>query len=604
MLKASWIPTPLIPAAARSPVPILPVSRPPRFRVVYVAGRLAALAASLLVLRLTPGYDPDRLARRVREVCETLGGLWIKAGQIIALRIDLLPAALCRELSKLQSRALGFPPEVARAIVEQDLGAPLESVFDEWEGLPFAAASIGQVHRARLRHEGVWVAVKVQKPHSKALFASDLMVIEGLVSLVRLLRFYPHMKWQDGLHELRQIMREELDFSFEAGSTRRMKRILRTHKVYAPRVFARYSSPRVLVTEFVDMVLMADYLRVAQEDPDRLQQWREENGVVPSRVARRLIRSFQRQLMDDNLFHGDLHPGNIGLLRGGRVVLIDFGATSFTEGDYLWKFRTLMRTLATGEFAKSADMCLMLCANLPPIDLGLVHGRLVHVIRAWAAGTWVKQLPYHDKSVGRLTLDVMQVLLGYRCTMEWSWLRLHRASATLDASLIELAPGIDYRKLTARTFAAIERRRLQRAVGAMGVRRTMAAVQEALERPARLRDYVAAQEALIRRQVQVFRGLADTTGTAISTVVGLGRLAVLVQAGVAIAVVVSASGSAMISAWLTRWLGGVTLEATSADPRPLLAVLLLDVWLWCALVRIGRAVGGDRAYHHRQAVTA
>lgn len=583
-------------------MPIRAVARPTRYRTLYVLSQFAVLAASLAALLLRRGRDPEQFARRVREVFERMGGLWIKTGQLLALRIDLFPVSLCRELSRLQSQALGFPDRVARQIVEEDLGGPLDLYFDVWEGAPIAAASIGQVHRARLRHEQVWVAVKVQKPHSAELFARDFTVVEWIVRIVGLLRIYPHMKWRDGLHELRQIMREELDFGFEAGSTRRMRKSLRRHGVHVPKVFSKYCTARILVLEFLDMVLMADYLRVGREDPERLQQWRVENNVKPRVVARRLIHSIQRQMLEDNLFHGDLHPGNIGLLRDSRVAVIDFGTTNFTEADYLRRFRALMRTLTTDEFAKAADLCLMLCASLPPIDLGHVHARLVRVLQTWAARTRVPDLPFHDKSMDTLTTQVMQVLLGYRCTMEWGWLRLHRASSTLDASLIDLYPDVDYRKVTGEFFAKAERRRLRRALSVMGARRTLHAAAEALQAPERTREYASMQAALIRRHVQVFQGVADSTGAAARAVLGVGRLVVLVQGALLAAVLVSGGGAAAASYWATQWLWG--LADQSLDPRPLAAVLLFDIWLWFALTRVLRAIGNDRVALHRRAAAA
>jgi ubiquinone biosynthesis protein len=604
MLKSSWIPTPLVKPDGRPPLRIVDVRPPSGSRTLYVTTELLLLAVSVMAMLIGPGRrDPDRIARRVREVFERMGGLWIKAGQLIALRIDLLPVALCRELAALQNQALGFPPDVARRIVEEDLGAPIDRYFDVWETEPIAAASIGQVHRARLRDEQVWVAVKVQKPYSKDLFARDLAVIEWIVRLVQALRLYPHMKWHEGLYELRQIMREELDFGYEASSTRRMRKRLRADRIYVPKVFSRYCTPRVLVAEFVEMVLMVDYLRVAREDPLRLEDWRRENGINPRRVARRLVHSFQRQMLELNLYHGDLHPGNIGLLRNGRVALIDFGTTNFTETDYLWKFRTLMRTLATGEFAKSADMCLMLCASLPPIDLGAIHARLVQVLHAWATRTWVKELPYHDKSMDNLTMEVMQVLLGYRCTMEWAWLRLHRASSTLDASLMELSPGIDYRKTTARTFVMAERRRLNRGLTPATARRTLKAATDLTARPARVEEYVTSQTALIRRQAQVFRGVADRVSAAMAALTAIGRLLILAH----LAVVVGAAATAWTtgeSTWIARLIGGPAGGLAEPDPRPLVAMLAVDAWLWFALARVRRAIGAGRVPLHQKVVAA
>lgn len=249
-------------------------------------------------------------------------------------------------------------------------------------------------------------------------------------------------------------------------------------------------------------------------------------------------------------------------------------------------------------------MCLMLCGRLPPIDLALVHTRLVQVLHAWATRTWVKELPYHDKSMGNLTNEVMLVLLGHRCTMEWAWLRLHRASSTLDASLIELAPGIDYRKITAESFALFEQRRLRRAVTALGARRTLQALGDVLNRPARLEEYVQGQAALIRRQAQVFRGFADRAGAAASGLIAMGRLLVLAQAAIVVGVAASAWWATTASQWMGPWLAGVGGATTPHDVRPLVAVLLVDAWIWFALTRVRTALGDGRVYLHRQAVAS
>lgn len=598
MLNPSWIPTPLVSVSERSPVPILPVVAPSRFRAVLVVWQFLVLAGALIGLLLRRG-DAGRYARRVRETFERLGGLWIKAGQVIALRIDFLPETLCRELSRLQSSALGFPGEVSEQIIEQDLGVPLDAIFDHWERTPIAAASVGQVHRARLRDGGVWVAVKIQKPYSADLFERDLVVIKWLVRLVNMLGIYPNMKWQDGFEELSHIMREELDFGFEASSTRRMRKLLKDHNVYVPKVFSRYCTPRVLVLEFVDMVLMADYLRIANEDPGRLGQWREDNNVNPGKVARRLVYSFQRQLLEDNSYHGDMHPGNIGLLRDSRIALIDFGSNNFTEADYLSRFKLLMQTVATGEFAKGADMCLMLCASLPQIDLALVHTKLTHVMHSWAKRALVAELPFHDKSMGNLTMLIMQVLLGYRCTMEWAWLRMHRASSTLDASLIELAPGINYRKVTARSFANAGARRIERLVSAAGARRSLRAAVDMLQQPANADEYIAAQAGLIRRQVQVFRGFTDAAGAALMTLVNLGKLVVITQVAILLAVVI---GRMFTTPLAPPLMDAIPTRALELDSRAIVLALTISAWLWMALTRLRQAIGDERTQLHRQAV--
>jgi ubiquinone biosynthesis protein len=601
MLAASRIPSPLVPHEMRAAVPILPVTRPSRFRTAYVLFQFAKLMGAYLQSILLRGRHAERFAPLVRETFEQMGGLWIKAGQVLALRIDLLPADLCTELASLQSRALGFPGDDARRIVEASLDAPLDRYFDAWVDAPIAAASIGQVHRARLRQEQIWVAVKIQKPYSRELFALDFRVITWLVRVIQFCRIYPHMKWPDGIAELQQIMHEELDFGFEAASTRAMRRLLKAHGAYVPTVFDRYCAAHVLVTEYVDMVLMADYLRIGREDPSRLQRWRRDNNVRPRLVAKRLVRSFQRQMLEDNRYHGDMHPGNIGLLRDSRVVLIDFGTTNFTEAEYLGRFRLFMRALAMGDSAKGADLSLTMAASLPPLDLSLIQARLTQTLQAWSRRTLVKELPFHDKSMDNLTNEMIKVLLGFRCTMEWAWLRLHRASSTLDASLIELDPGIDYRSRTRQYFEAAERRRLQSALTPEGARRLAVTTSHTVALPERGLEYVQQQSRLIRRQARVIRSLA---GNALETLVTGARLIVMSQAVLAVFVYGALSQNPSSPSALFGWIRARIPVEWLADPSWLAVVLFVDVWIWLALARIKRATADDATIPLRAVVTS
>ena len=153
----------------------------------------------------------------------------------------------------------------------------------------------------------------------------------------------PHMRWQDMLWEVEQLMAEELDYNYEIANIRRMKKVLSRHNIYVPKVFSHYCSERVLVMEFIHGVVMADYLKVAASDPLRLKAWCEENNVEPRRLGKRLFFSNLRQLFEDNLFHGDLHPGNIVLLRDSRIAFIDLGSIGFSDRDFLEKYALYFR---------------------------------------------------------------------------------------------------------------------------------------------------------------------------------------------------------------------------------------------------------------------
>ena len=515
-------------------VDVQPVSR---LRTATTVVALMRLCRRLLWLRVKREINADIVGSMVRETFEHLGGLWLKAGQLLSLRVDLFPKAFCQQLAQLQNRSFAFPTPVARQILEQELGASIEDYFDEFAEQPFAVASIGQVYRARLRHEQVYVAVKIQKPFSDQLFARDMVLIRWIVRFLRAVRFRTHMRWDLGYNELSDVMKEELDYHYEASALRRMKRTLRGQKIYVPRLFGRYSTRRVLVTEFIHAILMADYIRMSDENPERLAAWLSENNVKPRKVARKLIQTMYRSLFETNLFHGDLHPGNIVLLRNSRVALIDFGSTSFTEREYLEKFVMFVQALATRQYAKAADLSLMLTASLPNnLDVDQVKEDLVRTLRAWATRTLVKQLPYHDKSMDNVTIEIVRILVGCRCTMEWGWLRIHRALTTLDTSLVYLFPNVNYTRMLQQYFERAERRRLRALLNAGFPLRVLSGYDTQLNIQNRVSEYTLFQGELVRRHAQVFRGSISKISAVMRAIVQL-LWAAIALAGVAGAIV-------------------------------------------------------------------
>lgn len=585
MLDDSLIPTRLIDPATRTPVTVRPSVPPPRHRSRQVARQLLQLGLTASWLWVRRKYTHAWLAKRLRALFEQLGGLWVKAGQLISLRIDVFPADICTELANLQSRTYGFPTETARQIIEEELRAPIDVVFEEFGDKPFAAASIGQIHRARLREEGVWVAVKVLKPYTAEILAGDLVFIEWVTRLLEFFRIRPAMRWGEALWELQQIMRDEVDYRFEASAQRRMRKTLRKHGIYVPKVFSRYSTQRVLVTEFVAGVLMSDYLEAAASDPKALAAWLQENRIDSRKVGERLIQSMFRQLYEDNLYHGDVHPGNIVLLRDSEVALIDFGTTSFTEREYLQKFRLFTRALATRDYAKAADLALLLCAVLPNIDVEPVKERMIRALRAWAMKTLVKELPYHEKSLDNATVAVTKILFEENCTMEWMFLRIRRALTTLDASLIFLWPDANYTNILHVYLRKAERRSLREMMKPEMTARVMGSVATGMEIQDRFNEYTMFQSSLIRQHAQVFHGTATKFSSAFGFVVGQLALLVLAHGIIIILVFLQQHYPEYI-----RFMGKQTAQLASVFPKldtPVwLGILWFDAYLFWSMRKL------------------
>ncbi|HEV3057814.1 MAG TPA: AarF/UbiB family protein [Vicinamibacterales bacterium] len=528
MLDRARTPTRLIDPSERPPVVVVEPARPSRFRPIRVVVQALAFAFRLTGLKLFGRLSDRDVGILLRTALENLGGLWIKAGHLLSLRIDIFPSTICEELARLEDRHFGFPTDLARRIIEEDLGGPVEKYFDEFADVPFAVASIAQVHRARLRHEQRYVAVKVQQPYVADVFARDLALIGRVVKLIALLRFRPHLRWDFALDELRDLTSQELNFHYEASAIRRMRKRLRRQKVYVPRVFSRYTTERVLVTEFIHAALMADVIKIQDRDPVRLDAWFTENNIDPRLLARRLIDSILRQILEHNLYHGDLAPSHIVLLRDSRVALIDFTMTTFTEREYLEKYRLFVKALAMRDYAKAADLCLMLCASLPSLDLEEVKEHLVRSLRMWATRTLVKELPYRAKSIDNATIEVVNVMSKYQCTMDWGWLRIRRALMTLDMSLERLYPEVNYTRVVQKYVDRAERRSLRSLIGPPLLRRSLGSYVTALDIQDRVNEYTMFQGALVRRHAQVFQAATNKVAAVAATMVAQLALAAVI----------------------------------------------------------------------------
>ena len=455
MQKKRLIPTPLNPHQRRKALEIVEPSFSTKHRFLRIVWFLLGLAGRAVAARLWPPlrrgrYSEENLARHVRLFMEQMGGLWVKVGQIMAMRRDLFSELFCAELSRLQNRAHGFPARYSRSIIEEELGAPIDTIFSEFEDAPLAAASVGQAHHARLRDKGVKVVVKVQRPNVEASFAKDFTFLRRFFDFLTFIRFGPQFRWSEMYTELESTILEELDYRQEAASLRRMRKILRDHKIYVPKVYPRFCTDRVLVMEAVSGVYMSEYIQVALTDPDRLRAWRKENKINARRVGKRLWLSYLRQLFEDNLYHCDLHPGNILMMREDRITLIDFGSVATTDRTQLEKFGLVFKAMGERDYRKVAEMFLLIAPPLPNKDFTEAKETVVRLYREFESLAKIKTLPYHQKSLSRLLGDVSNALTSHGVPMAWEFLRATRASTTLDASLMFLVPDLNHLKIAER----------------------------------------------------------------------------------------------------------------------------------------------------------
>ena len=504
---AKRLPTPLPVALRRPPVVVGPLRRIERFRSLRILGFIGQCVLLLIVHRLTRGFASaaarERRARAFRQRIERLGGLWHKAGQLLGLRRDLFPDEFCDELSKLQDLAMGFDAAAVRAVFQSEFGRQPDDVFAQFDLAPIATGSVGQVHAAVTR-DGLKVAVKVQRPNVDHLFQSDLRYIRAIVAIVVRFNWLRQGHWDEMLWELERMMGAELDYRFEAANIRRMHKSLRAHKVYTPRVVSALSTRRVLTMEFIDGVYMSDFIRAAIDDPAAVAAWCAENNVDPTLVGWRLYASHTRQVYEDNLFHSDLLPGNIVLLKDSRLALIDFGSVGSIEASQLRKYYMIFEAVADRDFNKAADLFLLLTNDLPAVDIEAVKGDIIRVLRTWEVRTQVRELPYHEKSLTNAMNGIANVFRQYRIPIAWDLMRVNRAELTLDFSLMYLLPDADYYKLIRRYARAAERRQFRQLFDYRRIREGILRLSAAGTLPTDIAENVQFDAEWVRKRALIF----------------------------------------------------------------------------------------------------
>lgn len=362
-------------------------------------------------------------ARRVRLALAELGTTYIKLGQVLSVRADILPAAVIAELAELQDNAPLVPFPEVRAVIEEELGVPLGSVFATFEEVPLASASIAQVHAATL-HDGREVAVKVQRPGIAEVLRSDVPI---LYTLARLLE--GHVQFP-GLHRPVEIVQEfelaiqtELDFLQEVCAADRFRL---NHKdiagVAVPLVYRDHCTRRVLVMERI-----------------RGQKLNEvEGGSEVGRVAmRKFIESWYYQLFEHGFFHGDPHPGNLFVLDDGTLCFIDFGLTGTLTGE----MQDVMTDIFAGLVFRDAETVAIAIyragATSERVDLKAFKREIERLMGKYHGSSW------NDLgSRGSLT-EFLDVALRFRIQLPREFAVIARAGTLVDGIAKRLLPDGD-----------------------------------------------------------------------------------------------------------------------------------------------------------------
>jgi ubiquinone biosynthesis protein len=389
--------------------------------------RLGSAAPRPAPSQATPSTAPatdGRNAARFRQMLVDLGPTYVKLGQLLSSRPDILPPGWITELSQLQDACEPVPVAEIRLAIEKGLGRSVDEAFDWLDPVPTASASIAQVHRART-HDGVDVAVKVQRPGVRAQFEGDLGLLTYVARLLEALVEETGVYTPtDIVQEFDRAIHEELDFANEARNARDMAAASRDLPfVVVPGVHESLSSATVLTLDFVEGIKVTDLAG--------------RMGYDPERVARNIIEAAFRQLFGGGIFHGDPHPGNILVLPGNRIALLDFGLVGRIG-------RPMQEALVTLVVAVALRDPETVARVLYRIGIPDAHTPITE-LRDDISGILDRYLGLKLDQIRSSTLltDMLDLAMRHKIKVPREYALLGKASVTIEGLIRGLYPGLD-----------------------------------------------------------------------------------------------------------------------------------------------------------------
>jgi ubiquinone biosynthesis protein len=411
-------------------------------------------------------------ARQARLALEEAGGMFVKLGQMLSTRPDVVSPAVAQELARLQEHVSPADPGAVRALVEQEMGRPVAEVFAEFGWVPVAAASIAQAHQAVLPG-GKQVIVKVQRPGIAEAVDIDLSILCRLARRVEARTAWgASCRVSDLAAEFAANLRLELDFGAEARNITEMAAGLAdVPEIQVPAVFGELSTPRVLVMEKLEGVSVANTRQLQQLGVDR------------PKLADVLLRSALRVMMLGERFHADPHPGNVWLLDDGRLGLLDFGSTGRLDALEQASVADMLIAIRRRDPAQLRDAVLEIATVRQPVDeRGLERALARFMSRHLGPGA----VP-----TAAMLTELLRIFLALGIAMPPSTSLLFRTLVTLEGTLSTLCPGYPLVQASEDFAAELVQERMAPATWQQAAQDELAGVMPLLRRAPRHLDHIA-----------------------------------------------------------------------------------------------------------------
>ncbi len=373
------------------------------------------------------GFTPEEM----RSTLEDLGPTYVKIGQIMSSRVDLLPESYCRELEKLRQNVKELDPQIVRAVIEQEAGKPIEEIFSEFRDNPLGSASIGQAHYAVLK-DGTKVVVKVQRPLIAEMMRNDYVLLKKGAAIINAI---DDAKDDDEekldllsvIEEMEKVTEEELDFRIEAENTRFFKEncIEDETKVSCPSVIDELTTERMFTMTFVDGC------SIGKKDQLIAQ------GCDVNQIGTAVVENYLHQVLDVGTFHADPHQGNL-MVAGGIPYWIDFGMIGRITEEDVGILQNLVLSLVNGDMESLVNAVMSMGAISPRTN----RNKLLDDVEVMF-GKYMNVTSINDLDLGAALEEVTDLCTRHSITLPGKYTMLVRSIATFEGVLEQLCPDLN-----------------------------------------------------------------------------------------------------------------------------------------------------------------
>ena len=376
--------------------------------------------------------ESERRTKRaiwLREKLLEFGPTFIKIGQALSTRSDLLRREYIQELSKLQDKVPAFEIDIVNKIIESELGQRADEAFEKFYSVPLAAASLGQVHRAQL-HTGEEVVVKVQRPDLKDVFNLDIAILKKVARFFRrFLRFAKDRNWPEIVDEFGKTLFEEIDYVLEAKNAELFRKNFKELPcIYIPEVYIKFTTRKILTMEYKPGIKIDDLHQLDKAGIDRVK------------LSQNCLEAYLKQFLNDGVYHADPHPGNLAVDKEtGVIIFYDFGMVGRIDSKTKVRMLSAFLNVVNGR----ADALVKDLIALKMIDRTTADIDKLRNLIQWCLDNFY-DVPYEEVRFEEITDELADIMYAFPFRLPASFTYIVRAMVTLEGLSIKLNPRIRF----------------------------------------------------------------------------------------------------------------------------------------------------------------